>query len=151
MNSIRYCIAAFVSFGVFWFSVHFRLCKNHCAGAIVRVANMLAAALFQVGPNWTCPVIPKPKSDERQQQQQDSRKVSGKVTPGRAVSGAMEDELAGKTCGYVIIDRLSHRQVRGGQGRGRWGEHDHHEYKWSVKTCMGHQQILLGFFSTWEA
>lgn len=57
-----------------------------------------AAALLQVGPNWTRPVLPKDPKDE-QLQGQGYKRVGGKVTPGRAVSGAMEDELAGKICG----------------------------------------------------
>lgn len=70
-----------MSTDAFWFSV--------------RIKDA-AAALCQVGPEWKSPVIPKTKSDDRQQQQQDPKKIGGKVTPGRAVSGVMEDELAGK-------------------------------------------------------
>ena len=78
-----------------------------------------AAVLAQVPPNWKRPVLPKPKNDDRQQQQQDSKKIGGKATPGRAVSGVMEDELAGKTCGYIIIDTLSGQSWTGEGRNGR--------------------------------
>ena len=109
----------------------------------MAVAKQLVAALFQVGPNWIRPLLPKPKSDDRQQQQQDLKK-GGKVTPGRAVSGAMEDELAGKTCGHVIIAD-NHGQPWGGWGR-RGDEHI--KYKWYVKLPRNTSKEVPGDYNT---
>lgn len=76
-----------------------------------------AAALLQVGPNWTRPVLPKDPKDE-QLQVQGFKRVGGKVTPGRAVSGAMEDELAGKICSHVNVDTMSPQAWTGEGGGG---------------------------------
>ena len=78
--------------------------------------------LLQAGPNWTRPVLPKDPKDD-QLQGQGHKRVGGKVTPGRAVSGAMEDELAGKMCTYVEVNTLSHQQRRRGCLGGGGGGH----------------------------